>query len=370
MSILHSVKQTFFNIPGFHTNRHIIVIESDDWGGIRMPSVGAYDRLIQAGVKMGSYGYEKYDTIAGASDLQALFEVCNSVKDINGRPVVITANCVVANPDFAKIKGDNFEYYHYEPITETIARYYPNDNVFNLWKEGQSKQVFFPQLHGREHVNVQMWMNSLQKDHPGARRAFDEGVYSIVVPPELDIRKKNTTAFRHIDDNEKPYYCQVITEAQQLFEKLFGYKSLSFIAPSYSYDIDVEKCLKENGVKYMQGIHTHIEQGRRQFRFVGKYDRAGMLSLVRNADWEPTQNPTKDSNGECLRQIADAFRWHKPATISVHRLNFIGALHPENRETNLKNFKSLLQAIQKNWPDVEFMTSVELGNHISETCRR
>ena len=55
----------------------------------------------------------------------------------------------------------------------------------------------------------------------------------------------------------------------------------------------------------------------------------------------------------------------KPATISVHRLNFIGAIHKENRDKSLTLMESLLTKIMEKWPDVEFMTSVELGHLIS-----
>jgi hypothetical protein len=47
--------------------------------------------------------------------------------------------------------------------------------------------------------------------------------------------------------------------------------------------------------------------------------------------------------GECLKDIQNAFFWKKPAIITSHRLNFIGFIHPENRERNLKQFRELLR---------------------------
>ncbi|MCQ2265090.1 MAG: hypothetical protein MJZ46_03490 [Bacteroidales bacterium] len=38
------------NIPGWRTNRHIIVIESDDWGSVRMSSLESFERMKQAGM--------------------------------------------------------------------------------------------------------------------------------------------------------------------------------------------------------------------------------------------------------------------------------------------------------------------------------
>lgn len=37
--MLRTVIKNFSNLPGWRTNRKIVVIESDDWGSIRMPSL-------------------------------------------------------------------------------------------------------------------------------------------------------------------------------------------------------------------------------------------------------------------------------------------------------------------------------------------
>lgn len=364
MSFKQRITQEIYNIPGWSTKRHIVVIESDDWGSIRMSSIEAYQRLMAKGVRFSTYGYDQYDTIASPEDLQALFEVCDSVRDKNGRPAIITANCVMANPDFDRIRQSDYREYFYEPITATMGRYYPNTDLISLWKEGLAAKVFRPQLHGREHVNAQMWLNSLKSDHKGARDAFDEGVFSILVSKEEDPRVKNTTAFKYLSEEEKPFYEKAISDAVRMFKELLGYAPKSFIAPAFCWDSDIEKALVREGIVTIQGIAMHFEKGKRQFRKMGQKTNAGLVNLVRNASWEPTQERGKDVNGICMKQIATAFRWNKPATISVHRLNFIGALYKENREQNVKLFKELLTDIIKSWPDVEFMSSDELGELI------
>ena len=365
MKLKSILTENLYNIPGWRTKRHIVVIESDDWGSIRMPSRGVYDELVSKGVKFSDYGYDKYDTLASREDLQNLFEVCDSVKDINNRPAVITANCVVANPDFEKIKESGYNEYFYEPMTETLSRYYPNTNPFPLWEEGIKQGYFYPQLHGREHVNVQMWMNSLRENHKGAKDAFDKQVFSFLVTKEEDRRIKNTSAFLSIAEEERAFYHQSIIEAQDLFQKLFGFKSKSFIAPSFIWGKDIEKWLADVDVKYIQGMPVSHIDGGKAYNYIGKKKKTCQYYLIRNAVWEPTQHPLRDSNGVCLRQIETAFKWHKPATISSHRLNYIGTLDINNRTQNLKNFKKLLFEIKRKWPDVEFFNSEELGNIIS-----
>jgi hypothetical protein len=63
----------------------------------------------------------------------------------------------------------------------------------------------------------------------------------------------------------------------------------------------------------------------------------------------------------CLKEIDTSFRWNKPAIISSHRVSFVGALYPENRDNGLRQLSELLKGIVKHWPDVEFMTTEELG---------
>lgn len=364
MSIKQRITQEIYNIAGWSTKRHIVVIESDDWGSIRMPSIEAYQQLLSKGVRFSTYGYDQYDTIASPEDLNALFDVCASFRDKNNRPAVITANCVMANPDFDRIRLSGFNEYIYEPITATMCRYYPNTDLISLWKEGLDSRVFKPQLHGREHVNAQMWLNSLRENHKGARVAFEEGVFSILVSKEEDSRIKNTTAFKYLSEQEIPFYEKAISDAVRMFKELLGYAPKSFIAPAFCWDSIIEKALVREGIESIQGIAMHFEKGKRQFRRIGQKTPAGLVSLVRNASWEPTQDKGKDVNGICLKQIASAFRWNKPATISAHRLNFIGALYKENRKQNIKLFKELLTDIIKTWPDVEFLSSDELGELI------
>jgi hypothetical protein len=69
---------------------------------------------------------------------------------------------------------------------------------------------------------------------------------------------------------------------------------------------------------------------------------------------------------DCLKEIEIAFKWHKPVTISSHRTNYIGWLNSDNRANGLQKLDELLSQIIKRWPDVEFMTSVELGNLIAK----
>ena len=99
--------------------------------------------------------------------------------------------------------------------------------------------------------------------------------------------------------------------------------------------------------------------------FLGTKSKAGLIYLTRNVFFEPSHfRDQYDVVNECLERIKIAFRWGKPSTISMHRLNIIGAIHENNRTVNLMLLRKLLNEILKRYPDVEFMSSDELGNMI------
>src|SRR5690606_13830027 len=145
----------------------IIVIESDDWGSIRMPSNEVYEEFVRSGLQMSGTDYNRIDTLESNDDLILLYDILSSHRDRNGSHPLITANIVVGNPDFEKIQTSDFSEYFYEAVTETLSRYPHRDLVENLWREGEERKLFHPQLHGREHVNVVRWMNALRQRSPG-----------------------------------------------------------------------------------------------------------------------------------------------------------------------------------------------------------
>lgn len=363
-----TVSRNLINIPGWRTNRKIIVIESDDWGAIRMPSLEVRERLINKGVKFSNYGYDEVDTLASREDLTLLFDLLSKYKDINGNHPVITTNAVMANPDFTKIEAADYREYHYELFTDTLNRYYGNDDVFELWKEGMRRTLFYPQFHAREHLNVQMWLNSLCKNHDGVRTSFNDGVFSGLI--KEDNRKKFMHSYNICCDREKSFIEESIRDGLSIFERIFGHKSLSAIAPSYTWDPFVEKIYYEEGVKYIQGGSVQVtssNNGRGVIRhYTGQRNDFDQIYFVRNASFEPSQHRNMDNVASCMTEIANSFLWGKPAIISAHRLNFIGTLKKSNRDNTLIMFDNLLQQIVKKYPNVEFMPSDRLGQLMEE----
>ena len=101
--------------------------------------------------------------------------------------------------------------------------------------------------------------------------------------------------------------------------------------------------------------------------FQGTRTRSGLIRLFRNCFFEPSTKPGYDFVSDCLNRIDIAFRHGKAANICAHRLNFIGSIDKSNTDRTLPEFKRLLQEITKRWPDVEFITSDQLGDIIKES---
>ncbi len=367
--LIKNLNRHLANLPGWRTNHKIVVFESDDWGSIRMPSLEAFEFLKSKGVDVisgDSLRYNLNDTMATADDLSALFEILKSVKDKNGNPAVFTPISLVANPDFGKIKASNYYEYFYEPFTETLKRYNRED-AFPLWQEGIQKHLFVPQFHGREHLNVQVWLRALQIKDKHTLHAFKQGMWGFKNMHPSDISYQAAFDLENPEDIE--YQKSVIVEGLKLFEKLHGYKSTFFVPPNGPFNSQLEETAQQNGIRFMSTSKIHREpQGNGQFKkrihWLGQKNKYGQRYITRNAFFEPSQTG-KDWVDSCLNDISIAFKWQKPAVISSHRVNYIGTLNPANRDNGLYQLKTLLKSITKYWPKTEFMTSSDLGDLIN-----
>jgi len=366
------IMKNLLSIPGWRTKRHLVVLESDDWGSIRMPSKKTFDNLVDAGIDLLSdegFRYNKYDSLETSEDLISLFEVLSSSKDSTGRPLVLTPFAVVANPDFAKILQSDFTEYFYEPFTATLNKYSGCENSFSLWKDGIKNRIFVPQFHGREHLNVKVWMKALEAKNIKARRAFDSGMWGISTKNDPEINVEFQAAFDFIDPYDLLNHKEVIVSGLNLFEKLFGFRASCFVPPNGPFSSKLEQVCFEEGIKYLSTSKRQIEplgngRTRQKPHWFGQKNVSGLTFYTRNCFFEPSQ-PGRDWVDSCLYDISTAFRWQKPAVINSHRVNYIGALYKENRENGLLQLRYLLKQIMKKWPDAEFITSAELGEVIS-----
>lgn len=369
----HTIGNHLINIWGWKTKRKIIVIESDDWGLKRIPSKKIYELLINNNIDVNIF--DKYDSLATPDDLNALYDVLLKYKDKNGQNLVITADVVMTNPNYDKIKASNFGEYHYELFTDTLNKTKGCEESFKMWGEGMNYNLFFPQYHGREHVNVHMWLDALKNDYHGIRLAFDYGTFPSYVVE--DVRKFLIRPFNYKNRQEEDFVLKSITDGVRIFHNIFGFSPQSFMAPAYCWSNEIEKELHLNEINYIQSgrvqylplmFKDQVGKSERVRHFCGQKNYLGQYYTIRNANFEPTlSNHNSNCVNNTMKEIKTAFFWNKPAIISIHRVNFVGSKDEKNRSKSLDLLRQLFNMVLKEYPDVEFMNSVALGEYIHST---
>jgi hypothetical protein len=362
------------NIPGWCTSKKIVVFESDDWGSIRMSSVENFNGLKLKGIDETKNHYNLFDSLESNDDIELLFELLSKYKDKNNQHPVFTGVTIVGNPDFEKIKMNNFQQYYYEPFTETLKKYPKHDRVFGMLKNGYSNRLFVPVFHGREHLNVKRWMTALKSNNKSIQTAFDYKVTGISKGINGE-KIPNLQAAFDIDKPEDVYDLEsILTTGLELFKNLYGFNSEYFVPTNGPFNNSLEKLISDLGVQFINTSKIQIEplgngQYKKNIRFIGQKNSFNQVYITRNCFFEPVsmEYPSNtDWVNNCLKEIETAFKWNKPAIISTHRVNYTGFLYPENRAKGLKQLSELITRILKLWPNVEFMTSVELGNLINK----
>jgi hypothetical protein len=351
------------NIPGPSVKEKIVVIESDDYGGIRMPSEEAYKKMQHNGAGIATSRYNLYDTLEDKEDLENLFEVLTSVKDKNGNHAVVSPFVNVANPDFDKIKASDFQQYYYEPFILTLQKYARHSRTMDVWREGMTQGIFMPEFHGREHLSVQPWMQKLKEGNKKVLAAFNERCTAV---GSIEGIHKYANEFRpefyFVTEKEKSFLHHSITEGVKLFEQLFGYTPNAFVPSNSVFHPDFEDTVLQAGVPFLGVSHKNPTPGLKgeltfsKFTFRQQIQKDKLNFYIRNCAFEPSDN-SYTSVDLTMKQIAAAFRWGKPAIISTHRVNFTGGISKANGDKGLTELKTLLQKIVAQWPDVRFMST-------------
>lgn len=371
-----SLKSFYLNLNGFRSKRLILVIESDDWGSIRMPSIDSYKNLLSVGISVNQTGYEKYDSLESEEDLYMIYNKLEKYKDKNNQSPIITANTIVGNPDFEKIKESGYKNYYFETFKESYYRLQNSYNTLEAINYGIKKNIYFPQLHGREHIHFKSWIAALRSKNQLAIKAFENNVYCL---SNVLIKKSDRwyrPTFDVIDTNDEHSFAINLFQAQNIFNQIFGFKSESFIAPNYTWNSHLEIELKKVGVNIIQGARAqkipNIEKKSTIIKknYMGDINKNKQVYLIRNTAFEPSTRPNIDWKRKVVRDAQIAFMLGAPLVISSHRVNFMGGLDINNRINNLKLLGDILDELLRMFPEIEFMNSVQLGNYIKSSINR
>jgi|SRR5690554_1170072 len=366
LSLKQKAAKNYINALGWKSKQKYVVIESDDWGAIRMPSKEVYQKLIEHDISVDKLHMDKLDSIESSTDLEALFTTLEKFQDKDDHPAVFTAYHVVANPDFEKIEASGKKEYHYETILATYARHKHTEQAPELIKQGMQRGIYIPQFHGREHIHVKRYMEAINSDSEKEQLAFKNRA---IISSQSKVCNKpyKSFYFRGFDYDssaEHPDLENIHRDGLQIFKEIFGMPSITFVAQGSVWGDHILSMLKEEGVKLIPGQqHKPVGMGKTKVvdKRWGSKNEYGQIHWRRNCQFEPARDQNFDWVGKCLSEMKIAFRWGKPAVISAHRENFIGSIFEENREQSLNKLEALLEAVLTTWPDVKFISSAQLA---------
>ena len=362
--------RAFANARGWRTPRRIIVFESDDWGAIRMRDLNALNELRRNGLQLDNSRYHVLDCLENREDLERLFELLDGHRDQHGNPPTFTINAVMGNPDFEAIRKSQFERYFHESLWNSYERYYGED-LRSLWTHGIRSSLIQPQFHGREHLNVRLWMNDLRNGCEETRCGFEQEYYGFRPVSTLKPRRSYLEAYWPLSAEHLGELQGIVSEGLDMFQKFFGFRSETFVACNYILPKELESTTAERGVRLFQGqrgqIRPSIGGDSAVMRsFTGMQNLHGQFYSVRNVMFEPYKDETNDWVASAMKEIRESFAWGKPAVVCTHRINFVSGLNRQHRDRTLVLLDELLAKILMKWPDIEFLSSDRLLAEIEQ----
>lgn len=365
-----SLLNVWANIRGWRTTEKLIVIESDDWGSVRMPGPKIQSAMIADGLPVDTHPFDLLDCLESRSDLESLFELLSKHADRNGRPALLTFNTVMGNPNFDAIRNDEFDSFHHELLFDSYVRHHGED-LRDLWVAGVDAGVIRPQFHAREHLNTELWLRDLRAGRKQTRKAFNYGFYAMLDGTSSLLQRNYLAAYWAENEEDVTSIERILNDGLKLFEETFGYSSRSFIPCNYVLPIELERTLAQRGIELIQGQRgqpvPQIAKGGRlvsRRRFAGQKNGLGQCYGVRNVRFEPYGNLTQDWVDTAMREIRQAFLLRRPAVITTHRINYTGGMNVSHRDRCLRLLNSLLLKICGTWSDVIFTSSDELATRM------
>jgi len=355
------------NLRGWKTRRKLLVIESDDWGAIRMPGPEAYRGLLEAGIRVDRSRYDSLDCLENRDDLQALLNVIDDHRDASGRPAIFTLNTVMGNPDFKAIEADEFQRFHHQNLFESY-RHYHDEDLKEDWGKAMTDGLIRPQFHAREHLNSPLWMSDLKAGHEETRLAFRHGFYGLKTRTGSPRQKNYLAAYWPDSPEHLADITKILDDGLSQFRETFGFDSATFVGCNYVWPEAIEVQLRERGVMLLQTQRGHSQPDpysngsiRIRRHHTGETNRYGQRYAVRNVRFEPYLDENTDWASRALAEISQSFRLNRPAVVCSHRINYVGGMDLEQRKRNLRQLNRLLDGTLERWPEVEFITSDELA---------
>jgi len=344
-------------ISGFHFDRPLVVLQSDDWGRVGLRDQEGHELLQSAGLSLGERPYDFY-TLETAEDLTGLLAILKLHHDSNGRSPCLEMNFVVANLDFDRMKDGDWREVQLLPLADGLPLGWVRPGLMQAYHKGIADGVFHPALHGITHFCWQAVERSSSAD--GERANLLRTLWRAGTPyihwrmPWIGYEYWD--AEKPEEERFLPVHAQgeLIDRTIGLFGKAFSSLPRSACAPGYRANDDTQRVWAQHGIRVAQngpGMLTppHIDQ-------------YGILHLARTVEFEPIADP-QFSVEMCLRRAEDCFSRGIPAIVSVHSINFHSTVR-DFRTGTLKRLDEFLTALESKHPDLLYVHDENLDQLI------
>lgn len=340
-------------VAGFHFDRPIVLLQSDDWGRCGLRDQEGLEQLRAAGLGIGERPYDFY-TLETAEDLSALSSVLQKHKDSSGRNPCVEMNFVPANLDFTKMGADNFQQIHLLALADGLPNGWNRPGLIEAYREGITTGVFYAALHGSTHFCRPAVERNLAGNEDRAqdiRTLWQAGTPYIhwrmpwIGYEYWDPERPEDERFLEAEGQRA-----LIGYAFGAFAKLFSALPRSACAPGYRANVDTHRAWAQHGIRVAQNGPGALVPPH--------FDRDEILQLYRNVELEPAT----DSNASVeasLRQAESCFARGIPAIVSIHSINFHSTVK-DFRGPTLQRLDEFFTALEARHGDLLYLQDENL----------
>lgn len=340
-------------VAGFHFDRPIVTLQSDDWGRVGVRDREGLEQLRSAGIALGERPYDLY-SLETAEDLAALSGTLKGHRDSSGRHPCVGMNFILANLDFTKMDDEEGGPLHLVSLAEGLPLGWHRPHLIESYRNGIAEGVFKAALHGTTHF-CRSAVNRARA-HGGDRNELLRVLWRAGTPyihwrmPWIGYEYWDP---EQVDDERflpAQTQLELIGEAVGAFAKSFSTLPRSACAPGYRANDDTHRAWAQHGIQIAQnGSGTLLPP---------HFDRHDLLHLSRTVDFEPAADPAF-SVAACLERAERCFENGIPAIVSVHSINFHSTVR-DFRSRTLQALDEFLTALESKHPNLLYLRDEEL----------